>query len=259
MKVTVVNMIFRIIFIVLSILSFLVFFAPTRIGIINVGNGVGMLLSLTIFFSALFWPHIVRFARHLAAFRWGKRALILFIIILCASCIWSIVLSALMARQALSKPDAPTTVIILGCKVNGEVPSLALMRRIDAAADYLLEHPDVMVIASGGQGPGEWISEAEAIRRRLESRGVDPERILLEDQSTSTYENLSFSKALLEEYDLGNDIIIVSEDYHLFRATRFANRLELNAQTLPAHGRLYLLPTFWVREWFALTAMLIQS
>ena len=91
-------------------------------------------------------------------------------------------------------------VIILGAGVNGETPSAALWTRIRAAAAYLEDHPNVPVVLSGGKGSGENISEAEAMRRALWTNSeAENARYLLEDQSTNTSENFSFSKTLLEE------------------------------------------------------------
>ena len=81
-------------------------------------------------------------------------------------------------------------VIVLGAQVRGEVPTLVLSARIRAAAEYLKEHPQAIAVASGGKGSGESISEAEAIHRGLVRLGIAEERILLEDKSTSTAENL---------------------------------------------------------------------
>ncbi len=80
--------------------------------------------------------------------------------------------------------------VILGAKVNGEIPSLSLQFRLDAALEYAIQYPHVYLILSGGQGPGEHISESEAMKRFLVKNGIQEERLLIEDLSTSTYENL---------------------------------------------------------------------
>ena len=92
-------------------------------------------------------------------------------------------------------------VIVLGAQVRGEVPTLVLSARIRAAAEYLKEHPQAIAVASGGKGSGENISEAEAIRRGLVRLGIPEERILLEDRSTSTAENLRFSAEMIQQYE----------------------------------------------------------
>ncbi len=94
-------------------------------------------------------------------------------------------------------------VIVLGAQVRGEMPTLVLSARIRAAAEYLKEHPAAVAIASGGKGNGENISEAEAIRRGLVRLGISEDRILLEDRSTSTAENLRFSAEVIQRYERG--------------------------------------------------------
>lgn len=92
-------------------------------------------------------------------------------------------------------------VIILGAQVRGETPTLVLNARINAAAEYLKKHPEAVCVASGGKGTGENISEAEAIRRGLVRLGISVDRILLEDCSTSTVENLKFSAEVIQKYE----------------------------------------------------------
>ena len=145
---------------------------------------------------------------------------------------------------------------MLGAGVNGETPSLILQRRIDAAADYLKLHPDVPVVLSGGQGPGEDITEAEAMRRGLAARGVDESRLLKEERSTSTAENFAFSKALLEAQGFeteGAAIAVVTSDFHCFRAHLLAGRAGLSTVDVPAEVPWRMLAVnYYVREFFAL-------
>lgn len=122
--------------------------------------------------------------------------------------------------------------IILGAKVNGETPSLTLHYRLKAALSYAETHPDVRFILSGGQGPDEDIAEAEAMRRYLTEHGIDEDRLLIEAQSTSTYENLLYSKKLLPE-DV-ESITIITSDFHLARARMLADSLGLKTDALAA-------------------------
>ncbi len=91
----------------------------------------------------------------------------------------------------------PSYVIVLGAQVKGTSPSRALKRRLDRAVQYAEEHPGAILILSGGQGADEEISEAECMYRYLTAAGVSSERLLLEDGSTSTQENLEFSAELI--------------------------------------------------------------
>ncbi len=147
-------------------------------------------------------------------------------------------------------------VIVLGAGVNGETPSAALWSRIRAAEDYLQKHPEVPVVLSGGQGPGESISEAEAMRRALWG-GDEAEnaRFLLEDRSANTAQNFAFSKALLEEYGLDTEtatVAVVTNDFHCFRAHMIAQKQGLNIIDVPAElPWWWLTANYYLREAFA--------
>ena len=147
-------------------------------------------------------------------------------------------------------------VIILGAGVNGETPSAALWTRIRAAAAYLEDHPNVPVVLSGGKGSGENISEAEAMRRALWTNSeAENARYLLEDQSTNTSENFSFSKTLLEENGVDTEtayIAVVTNDFHCFRARMIAQREGLHTISVPAElPWWWLTANYYLREAFA--------
>ena len=175
------------------------------------------------------------------------------------------VLETMVVRGSFAdESDAPVSaVIVLGAGVNGETPSLTLRTRSDAAAAYLAEHPDVPVVLSGGQGPGEAITEAECMRRALVRRGVDESRLYPEERSTSTQENLRYSRAILEELgvDPAQRVAIVTSDFHLCRA-----RLMWGGDTaaVPAHlpSALYfqcLTVNYFIREAFGLAAYFVYG
>ena len=147
-------------------------------------------------------------------------------------------------------------VIILGARVKGEEPSLSLQYRIDAAAEYLLQNKEAIAIASGGQGPDEGISEALAIKRGLQKLGVEESRIILEDQSTSTYENLTYSKELMS--DTNQQGIVVSNGFHLYRAVLMAEEIGLHVTGLPAKTPAISGIQAHVREYAALTKLYVD-
>lgn len=123
--------------------------------------------------------------------------------------------------------DAPY-VIVLGAGVNGDVPSLSLQNRLLAAQRWLTNHPDSKAILSGGQGPGENISEAQCMYQWLTQYGIAGERLLLEDQSRSTRENFKYSAALLQADNGGvlpEQVAVISSEYHLYRAGLLAEQL----------------------------------
>ena len=144
-------------------------------------------------------------------------------------------------------------VIILGGRVYGDKPSRSLNERIKTAIKYLKKHRDIKVIASGGTGKGENISEAEAIKRELIRNGIDENRIIKEDKSTNTVENLKFSQVKIKENESKNKeekikILIVTNDYHIYRAKKIANLLNYEAYGLGAPTPLISLPKSYLRE-----------
>lgn len=133
----------------------------------------------------------------------------------------------------------PDVVLVLGCKIWGEEPSPALQRRLDAALDYLTELDQrgvlPLLVVSGGKGDDEPISEAQSMADYLTDHGVIADRIVLEDQSTSTATNLKNTMALLEQmgYDSPH-ITIVSNSFHLTRVRMLADRYGIDCSTISA-------------------------
>ncbi len=122
--------------------------------------------------------------------------------------------------------------IVLGAKVKKDSPSLTLRYRLDAALAYANEYPHVTLILSGGQGSDEPMSEAEAMRQFLTENGIEEKRLMLESASTSTYENILFSKKLLST-DV-QSITIITSDFHLARAQKIAWSLDLKSDVVAA-------------------------
>lgn len=176
------------------------------------------------------------------------------------ACLISIEFLLLRYGEADNSNLPVDAVIVLGAGVNGETPSAALQSRIDAAAAYLQTHPDVPVVLSGGQGPGERITEAEAMVRCLEGGVENP--LLPEDRSSSTAENFRFSKAVLEEWGLDTEtavIAVVTNDFHCFRAHMIAQKQGLRTIDVPAElPWWWLTANYYLREAFAVvkTALL---
>lgn len=133
----------------------------------------------------------------------------------------------------------PQIMVILGCQVKPWGPSILLQDRLDKALDYLEDHPDMTVVVSGGQGPDEHVTEARAMADYLMEQGVEEERILLEEASHNTVQNLRYTARLLEEegYDMEQDIVVVSNGFHLTRVRMLFDRVwggDENLSTLAA-------------------------
>lgn len=141
-------------------------------------------------------------------------------------------------------------VIVLGAQVRGDAPSKALFRRIKKAEEYLKENPGTIAVLSGGKGNGENISEAQAMYDCLVDAGIEEERLLMEDKSTSTVENLEFSGKLIGK---GAKTGIISQNFHIYRALKLAQHQGYTDVCGIAAGSepLYQ-PHFMVREAFAI-------
>jgi len=126
--------------------------------------------------------------------------------------------------------------VVLGAKVNANGPSVSLWDRICGAYEYMEAHPDVIAIVSGGQGTDEPITEAECMYRELVELGIDPKRIWIEDEATSTWENLNFALDLIEEKtgQRPETLGVLSSEYHLFRASLFAKKCGVEFVGIPA-------------------------
>lgn len=148
--------------------------------------------------------------------------------------------------------------IVLGAQVRGTRITNSLMRRLDAALHYLEGNPDTKVIVSGGQGKDEAISEAQAMSEYLILHGVKEDRILQEDKSTSTWENLVFSRRLIK--DVEQPVAIVTNDFHVFRALLIAKRAGYqNIFGIAASSNPVLQLNYLVREFFAIIWLMLKS
>ena len=180
-------------------------------------------------------------------------------IILCVLLVGTVLFGLLEARIISYSMKQPAQnadyVILLGSGVSETGPSIDFMARIKAAERYLKENPETVVIVTGAQGGNEPVSEASAARDQLLSMGIDPERIILEDQSYSTLQNLQNSRKLIEkEGDNVEDcsIVIVSSAFHLYRAGYIAEQIGFkNISCLGSHGLRILDPQYYAREFFA--------
>ena len=143
--------------------------------------------------------------------------------------------------------------IILGARLYGDIPSPALYERLKVAEEYLKENTELKVIVSGGQGPDEDISEAEAMERYLLNNGIDKNKIIIEDKSTSTFENIKNSLYIIKEIDNEESprVLLVTNSFHIFRSKFLANRLGAKAYGLPAKVPPTILITQYIREYFA--------
>ena len=182
---------------------------------------------------------------------WIKRTEYVFYAVFTCTLVLFLVVLGLIIKEGHKSPGAKADyVVILGAHVYGERMSANLKYRVEKAYDYLKENPDTKVILSGGQGHGEDITEAEAMRRSLTEQGIMPERIIIEDNSKNTEENIQNSMNKMVGKD--NKVIIVSNDFHVYRAVGIAKKLGLKqAQGLGSRTHFYTAVNCYTREVFA--------
>ena len=150
--------------------------------------------------------------------------------------IFTVTGSMILRSGSTTPPENLPHIVVLGAKVNVDGPSPSLQERIDAVYAYLTLHPDTVAIVSGGRGSDEPISEAQCMYDCLISMGISPERIIKEEQATSTWGNLTYSLDIIEERtgSRPNSIGVVSSEYHLFRTGLQAKEFDLQIIGIPA-------------------------
>ena len=199
------------------------------------------------------------------AWKQGKRAPVprwlvytVRILAILALAVFAYVESFVLSAAFQPAPDGLDAIVVLGARVNEDGPSGSLRERIDTAADYLRRNPDTLAVASGGQGADEPMSEAECIRQHLVAAWIDADRILVEDTSTSTVENLQNSFALLE--GRGETVGIVTNDFHVSRAVAVGRTLGgFTLCGVPARSSVFGFIHYAVREFFAVSVSYLRG
>ncbi len=241
--------------ITLSILCFillLLFLVPLINGVRHAGNVAGtvaMLLLLGFFTANSFaaawlrsvWEHST--GHIILCIIFGLLALLAFV------CLYY---SFRMGLKLLRKPPKPMPAIVLGCCVGKKIDNRLLDARIQTACDYLNEHPESYAVLCGGCTGSQNQSEAEYMQSRLLEKGIAKKRLLLDKVSYTTQENLTNAKQLLEEHKLGKSAVLITSSFHHYRSSVIAKELGLRTWHCTAHGPWYLIPGYWVREWFML-------
>lgn len=161
--------------------------------------------------------------------------------------------------------------IVLGARVRGAKISNSLKQRLDRAIEYSEEYPNTVLVLSGGKGPGEEISEARAMYEYLQYNGIPEDKLLIEDQSSDTVQNIEFSRTVIDrqEYNKAQAarahrwsftvsagrryirIGILTSNYHVFRAEAIARRQEIEPVGVAAACDPVLAVHLWLREAFA--------
>lgn len=183
-------------------------------------------------------------------------------VLILISCIGAVVIlltvfQMIRAGRGKESPDAEY-VIVLGAHVNGTTISRALQSRLDAAFLYYRGHPSVKLILSGAKGPGEDITEAEAMEQYLLHRGVPEETMIQEDASFSTEENIRNSRGLVNLDE--KKVLVVTSRFHLYRALAVCRKQGMKQTAgLAAEDDPLMIPTYYLREVLAILKYRFQK
>lgn len=230
------------------------FAQPLLIGFLGVGSVIGWGGCLIAAALIVFVPGMARKGGGNKVAAWMVTGVFL------AGVLWCGYLTALIFSASANTPPDSATVVVLGCLVQPDGrPSRSLQSRIDKAAEYLQEHPEAVCIVSGAQGSVEPESEASVMARELTAQGIDSERIIQEDQSFDTQENMAYSAKLIEQLGLSREVAVVTDDYHEFRAGELAKQAGLIPYAVPAQSIPHLFPANYGRELISLTKFFVEK
>jgi uncharacterized SAM-binding protein YcdF (DUF218 family) len=236
-----------------TLILLLWFVTPAFVGIVNAGNIFGAGFCVGVILLWAFCPLIKQKKLLRIFFR-------IIIALIIAGFAWATFLSInmLIAMGNTPNPDKDCTVIVLGCQVRNGVPSRMFVQRLTAALNFMDENEAVMCVTTGGYGQNQPVSEAEVGRNWLIGNDVKESRIFLENSSTNTFENLTLARDIILQEGLPQDVVIVSDGFHLWRATMTAEDLFGAVYVISARTPITAIPTYWVREWFALTRDIVK-
>lgn len=207
-------------------------------------NLLTMLFSVLLFLYLAVWPAIGGLGKG----RFGTRLYVLL-------SLFAIYVLALMAVYLMSaglnlfhwkKRRGADYILVLGAGLAGARVTPLLAARIDKGIELLHQNPGARLILSGGQRPGEEIAEGQAMARYAEQKEISPEQIIIEENSTSTEENILFSRELMEKS--GARVILVTTAYHVFRALLLAKRQGLKCVGFGAKTKWYFTLNALIRE-----------
>lgn len=241
--------------IIIGILIIAVYVSPLYKSKINLGNIFGIALGAFMIICSFFYEQI----KKIYSYPTGRVLIIIFfgLFTIFLALFFITLYKIINAIKCNAKNE--TTVIVLGCRVKGRVPSKALVKRCHTAAEYMKTNKKAAAILSGGQGDDEDISEAECMFRSMTSYGINRDKLIKEEKSTSTYENMLYSKQIIDTLNLSENIAVATSEYHMLRAKMYAQKVSLNPYSLPAKSIPILRVPYFTREVFGIWYMKIRE
>lgn len=171
-------------------------------------------------------------------------------------------LSILICNFTYPKPQKDdfnnSTLVILGCRIRKDKPSKMLTKRLSKAISILNNNPDLKCIVSGGQGEDEEFSESFIMKKYLSENGISLNRIFEENKSTNTFTNLKYSKKIIYNNNLKENMIILSDSYHLYRSYQYAKKLCISCSCIACKTNPILWFSYMFRELLGLCVYYIK-
>ncbi|MBQ6450557.1 MAG: YdcF family protein [Solobacterium sp.] len=235
-----------------GILGFIHFACPYFTYHRNEGGLLGMILSGILILTGLFPEKIIPTVKKLYQPHkkiWNTLFLVIFIIVSA-----EMVLMIRGAQEQEMGRNDP--VIVLGSDIKPDgTPTEMVVNRLERACQYLEDNPESIVIVCDGILMKNGMTEAQAMKNWLVEHGIEEKRILLEEKSLSTKENLENAMQLLE--DPAQEVLISTNAFHQFRAQKLAHDLGMNAKPLTSPTPWYVVPTYYLRELMAIIAQFV--
>ena len=223
-------------------------FAASQARNINLGILMPIVIGIPLIILGLFYNPISRF---FAASTFGRIIKWSFITAYALfTAVFTLTTVLILKNSEMPKDMKADAVIVLGAAVRGNTPSVQLAYRLRRALEYYDDNPDSIIVVSGGKGPDEAYSEADVMKTWLVNHSVPVEAIIVENRATSTEENFTFSKALIDERlgDGEKTLAFVTNRFHVFRSERLAANLGLEAFGIAAREYKPFILNDYMRE-----------
>jgi uncharacterized SAM-binding protein YcdF (DUF218 family) len=231
-------------------LAFSIIFFVYAVAMLVQTTNMDMGLAVFFLLGAMFFVLFFKYDVAIYLFKKYKKTTLTTVLILV---LFAATLETLILLSANTDPEKVSgkidTILILGGGTKNNRPGAVLKSRLDQALAYAENHPDVTFIVSGGLGFGKTTSEGTIMKNYLMENGIHPERITIEEKATSTYENLLYTKEMIQPDD---QVLIVTSDFHLFRTKMIARRVGVEAEGLGSPLRISSIPQAHVREYMAI-------
>ena len=230
---------------------------PLVYGISHVGVYFMLICAAALTFVGLFWrmlgDWLSKRLRFRAALKWMFFVLLALFLILNLAMLW-------FAYAAEPPEKTEGNMIILGCGLFGNRPSLMLENRLEVGLGYLLTNPEIICVVSGGLGDGLVYTESEVMKEWLVNKGIAPERIIEENRSRNTLQNVGYSCDILTEMGRADmPIIIVTNNFHQLRAHMVAVYEGYSLVYHLSGARPWgLIPAYWFREYFGFVQYVLK-